>query len=39
MIGNDSSGPPLYSEIVPNLWQGGTDDDDLVHQGTGYWDW
>lgn len=35
MIGNDSNDPPLYSEILPNLWQGGTDDDDLVHKGTG----
>lgn len=22
---------PLWSEILPNLWQGGTDDDDVVH--------
>jgi protein-tyrosine phosphatase len=35
VIGNDSNDPPLYSEILPNLWQGGTDDDDLVHKGTG----
>ena len=35
MIGNDSTDPPLYSEILPNLWQGGTDDDDLVHKGSG----
>lgn len=26
---------PLYSEILPNLWQGGTDDDQLVHKGSG----
>ena len=32
MLDND---PPLYSEILPNLWQGGTDDDDLVHKGSG----
>ncbi|CAN2188263.1 DSP domain containing protein [Candidatus Nanopelagicaceae bacterium] len=35
MIGNDSNDPPLYSEIVGNLWQGGTDDEDLVHKGSG----
>jgi protein-tyrosine phosphatase len=35
MIGNDLGVPPLYSEILPNLWQGGTDDEDLVHTGTG----
>ena len=35
MIGNDSNDPPLYSEILPNLWQGGTDDDDLVHTTEG----
>ena len=32
MLDND---PPLYSEILPNLWQGGTDDDDLVQKGSG----
>lgn len=26
---------PLYSEILPGLWQGGTDDDQLVHKGSG----
>jgi hypothetical protein len=35
MSSNDIFDPPLYSEILPNLWQGGTDDDDLVHKGTG----
>ena len=35
MIGHDDGDPPLYSEILPNLWQGGTDDDDLVHTGSG----
>jgi Dual specificity phosphatase, catalytic domain len=35
MLGHDDGDPPLYSEILPNLWQGGTDDDDLVHKGSG----
>lgn len=35
MIGNDANDPPLYSEILPNLWQGGTDDDDLVNTTEG----
>ena len=35
MIGNQDLDPPLYSEILPNLWQGGTDDEDQVHKGTG----
>lgn len=25
--------PPLYSEILPNLWQGGTDDDQTIYRG------
>ena len=25
--------PPLYSEIVKNLWQGGTDEDDNIYRG------
>ena len=33
MIGNDSNDPPLYSEILPNLWQGGTDDDETIYRG------
>jgi len=32
---HDDGDPPLYSEILTNLWMGGTDDDDLVHIGTG----
>ena len=35
MIRIISDDPPLYSEILPNLWQGGTDDDELVHEGSG----
>ena len=27
--------PPLYSEILTNLWMGGTDDDDSVDKGSG----
>jgi hypothetical protein len=23
--------PPLFSEILPNLFMGGTDDDDVIH--------
>ena len=32
---HDDGDPPLYTEIAPNLWMGGTDDDDLVHKGSG----
>ena len=35
MAKHDDGDPPLYSEIAPNLSQGGTDDDDLVHKGSG----
>ena len=35
MAKHDDGDPPLYSEIAPNLWQGGTDDDDLVLKGSG----
>ena len=33
MIGNDPNDLPLYSEILPNLWQGGTDDDETIYRG------
>ena len=33
MIEIDSNDPPLYSEILPNLWQGGTDDDETIYRG------
>jgi len=33
VIGNDPNDLPLYSEILPNLWQGGTEDDETIHRG------
>jgi len=33
MIEIESNDPPLYSEILPNLWQGGTDDDETIYRG------
>ena len=33
MIGIGSNDPPLYTEILPNLWQGGTDDHETIYRG------